>query len=256
MALIGISGKIGVGKNLTASIIQYWLWKAKVKSAQNTSIHYTFTDFINNEALSDKLSGWETVRFADKLKDIVCILLGCTREQLEDREYKETELGEEWWYWKNSLGKTVPYLENPTYDRCLNKLTPRRILQLMGTECGRQIIHSNIWVNATMSDYHQKYDAGDIIDGKVVSIYPEDSNWIITDCRFLNEAKAVKDRDGIMIRVNRPHYGTSMVDLANAHESELALDTYEHFNYIIDNDGIIEDLAVKIKEILLKERML
>ena len=35
------------------------------------------------------------------------------------------------------------------------------------------------------------------------NLCPEYPNWIITDCRFPNEAKAIKDRDGISIRVNR-----------------------------------------------------
>ena len=43
---------------------------------------------------------WKIVKFADKLKDIVCLLIGCTRQQLECREFKEKELGEEWGVWK------------------------------------------------------------------------------------------------------------------------------------------------------------
>ena len=31
----------------------------------------------------------EIKKFADKLKDIVCLLIGCTREQLEDQEFKK-----------------------------------------------------------------------------------------------------------------------------------------------------------------------
>jgi len=34
-------------------------------------------------------------------------------------------------------------------------------------------------------------------------IYPR---WVISDCRFENEVKAIKDRGGIVIRVNRPLY--------------------------------------------------
>ena len=41
-------------------------------------------------------SNYQIKKFADKLKDIACLLIGCTREQLEDREFKEKELGEEW----------------------------------------------------------------------------------------------------------------------------------------------------------------
>lgn len=33
-------------------------------------------------------SEYKIKKFADKLKDIVCILIGCTREQLEDSKFK------------------------------------------------------------------------------------------------------------------------------------------------------------------------
>ena len=176
------------------------------------------------------------------------MLLGCTREQLEDREFKEKELGEEWWYWENSFGKRINYLDNITYDstvkdgltsRKLVKLTPRLLLQLLGTECGRQIIHPNIWVNALMSEYkhykkgiaynletdknlfeyylhkeckHCKKSYGgykrqylcmDCIEDDSIQFYP---NWIITDMRFPNELEAVKKKNGITIRVNRKSF--------------------------------------------------
>ena len=302
--IIGISGKIGTGKNLVASIIQYWLWKAKVESAKDMSIHYTFKDFIDNEPLSDKLSGWKTVRFADKLKDIVCILLGCTREQLEDRKFKEKELGEEWTRYclENSYGSfmsiEIPDIEGTFgrqdyfftdirdskeyWDKYLKKsknslgiqfirkfkLTPRLLLQKIGTDLFRYQLHPNVWVNATMADYKSLKEQSDGFNHNKLSngvevLWKSDykfepwhfPNWIITDVRFPNELKAIKDRNGINIRVNRPHYDTSMKALVNAHESETALDNAE-FDYVIDNDSTIEDLIVKVKNILLKEGLL
>lgn len=219
--IIGLSGKVGVGKNLVANIIQYWLWKSKVESALNTSIHYTLKDFINNSSIGESLSGWKQISFADKIKDITCIIIGCTREQLEDREFKEKELGEEWSYneWYNES----------TYS--VIKLTPRKIMQIIGTDFGRQMIHSNIWINSTFNNYKNS------------------DNWIITDVRFPNEAKAIKDREGFLIRINRDSFKNFK------HLSEIALDNYQ-FDYIIDNNSTIEDLTVKVKEILLKEKLL
>lgn len=219
--IIGLSGKVGVGKNLVANIIQYWLWKSKVESALNTSIHYTLKDFINNSSIGESLSGWKQISFADKIKDITCIIIGCTREQLEDREFKEKELGEEWSYneWYNES----------TYS--VIKLTPRKIMQIIGTDFGRQMIHSNIWINSTFNNYKNS------------------DNWIITDVRFPNEAKAIKDKKGFLIRINRDSFKNFK------HLSEIALDNYQ-FDYIIDNNSTIEDLTVKVKEILLKEKLL
>jgi len=38
-------------------------------------------------------------------------------------------------------------------------------------------------------------------------------------------------------------------------ESETALDDYK-FDYVIENNGTIEDLIIKVKEILIKEEIL
>lgn len=145
----------------------------------------------------------------------------------------------------NSSGHE-PYIER-------RKLTPRLILQLLGTECGREIIHPNLWVNSLFADYVGIPQVGVGITENNDYKYP---NWIITDMRFPNELQAVKDRGGITIRVNRP--GVIMNGIgynANEHPSETALD-YAEFDYIIDNNGTIEELIEKVKKVLIKENIL
>jgi hypothetical protein len=56
-------------------------------------------------------------------------------------------------------------------------------MQLIGTDCGRDIIHPNIWLNATMEKY---------VPGK--------SNWVLTDTRFPNEGSGIYQRKGIVLR--------------------------------------------------------
>lgn len=257
--IIGINGKIGSGKDTVGKIIQLlseepdlnqWKWN-------------TEQDILHdlNVKPADSCQ-WEIKKFADKLKDIVCLLLGCTREQLEDREFKEKELGEEWWYYTtgiDSLGTpSQMYLldEFPYHisKAILVKLTPRKLLQLLGTEAGRDIIHPNIWVNALMSNYKIISTTGLISGNKGNLIYPKPiySNWIITDMRFPNELKAIEDRDGITIRIER---GDSTNQLGNLHPSETALDDAT-FDYVIYNNGTIEELVSKVREILINENVL
>ena len=201
--LIGISGKMGSGKNLVCTIIQ-GLTAAKKHNIENPSFEWIKKYYIN--------SIWEQKAFADKLKDFVCILIGCTREQLEDQDFKNKELPEEWWYTYGKIGNKdilVSYLDmdkefknnNNSY---IEKLTPRELLQIIGTDCIRDKVHPNAWVNALFADY--KYEihrsevptrAAGFIDQHV---YP---NWIITDMRFPNELEAIKSRGGITIRVDR-----------------------------------------------------
>ena len=78
-------------------------------------------------------------------------------------------------------------------------------------------------------------------------IYP---SWCITDVRFLNEVKAIKKKDGIVIRINRESAYNS------THSSETALDDYEDFDYTIDNNNCIDCLIEKVKEILKHEKII
>lgn len=174
---------------------------------------------------------FEIKKYADKLKDIACILIGCTKEDLESQEFKSTELGEEWWYYNlPGIGIRPRYFYGNINDdicesRYLVKPTPRLILQQLGTDCGRNIIHPKLWENSLLSSYK------------------EGDNWLITDMRFPNELEAIKNRDGITIRVNRNNIKTEN------HASETALDNSE-FDVVIDNNGSLKKLIEVTRSIL------
>lgn len=245
--IIGISGKIGAGKDEVGKIIQ------GLSINKNADYEYIEKFYIN--------SNWKIKKFANTLKDIVCLLLNCTREQLEDREFKEKELGEEWWIIsKPEIGMFIPYSEDSwaahgDFEHNLIRLTPRLLLQLLGTECGRQIIHPNVWVNALMSKYEASvpYPAFKRLMGDITRKDKEFPSWIITDMRFPNELKAVKDRkNSLTLRIERPNNSL----LKNEeHISETALDN-EIFDEVIINDGTIENLINKVKTILIKHNIL
>ena len=252
--LIGISGKMGSGKDLLYNML----------------CELSDVDFENK-------------KFAYPIKWIVSVLIGCDIRQLEDREFKEKELGEEWFCWEitehwindDSNVEVTSTLfaseedSNNYWEEChlhdeiadspkKIKLTPRKLMQLLGTEAGREIIHPNIWVNALFADYKGKYlGATDDMKEPVEMCFP---NWIITDVRFPNEAKAIKDRGGIVIRVERKPFNRAGGMEGNkqfskqieedTHPSETALDGYE-FDAVIDNNGSIEDLIEKVKQLKL-----
>lgn len=259
--LIGISGKIGSGKDTVGRIIQWLNDQSGQAYIGDTPYGELATikdciDFINSGKslkFNDETE-FEIKKFADKIKDIVCLLIGCTRKQLEDREFKETELGKEWWtiLMPNYPNSPIPYLDTTENERKAGMLrirTPRTIMQLLGTEAGRDILHPNIWVNALFADYKVKGAIGIADFGKtspdfsnVKAFYP---NWIITDVRFPNEVKAIKDRGGIVIRLARD---LPEEDSYN-HYSETALDGYKGWDHIIDNNGSISDLVQKVNEV-------
>jgi len=102
----------------------------------------------------------------------------------------------------------------------------RRLLQVLGTEVGREMFGVDFWVNQAMGNLG-KFD-------KVV----------LTDVRYPNEYRAIKSRDGIILRIVKP--GNSAV---NGHSSETALDSHA-FDGTIVNDGSKEDLFAKIDKIV------
>ena len=124
-------------------------------------------------------------------------------------------------------------------------------MQYVGTNLLRNQLHPEIWVNSLMSEYKAKWvPTGDSVAEEDVSLEKKYPNWIITDMRFPNELEAVKKRGGITIRVNR-----NLEESKNQHESETELDNAE-FDYVIDNNGTIEELIEKVREILIKEKLL
>lgn len=166
--IISFSGRIGSGKDLSGNICKILLQSPHL----NNSEVETFLD----KGLHENEGQWKIRKWADKLKDIVCLILNCSREQLEGREFKETPLGEEWTKFKvvrtkvtkferidevfyfSTLEETEQFkLDNLNYDYFGEiekiEMTPRLMLQLLGTEGGRNIIHPEIWVNSLMSEY-------------------------------------------------------------------------------------------------------
>lgn len=251
MSIIGISGKKNSGKDTIGKIIQYLTWKDNLPDEDKKLKQYDFDYVISIGNHIDNISPWQIKKFAGKLKDITCLLLGCTREQLEDESFKNKELPPDWWCYKGRHGSLIPFKGNSQRsDEDLVKLTPRKILQLLGTECGRDILHPNIWVNSLFSDYTSFHH--DHVEGGID--YP---NWVITDCRFLNEAEAIKQRKGLLIRVE-----SKRCNYDDKHPSETALDDYggvgnevrtDRWDKVIFNDGSIKDLIKEVKKFLIKK---
>ncbi len=219
MAIISISGKIGVGKDTVASLINF----LSMKPVSET----LFWDlFLKGVALVDSQQPkWKVVKFAYKLKQTASLLTGVPVEKFEDQEFKKKEM--------------------PGWG-----MTYREFLQKLGTEAMRDNLHKDVWVKALFADYKKEDDDNLLVDnGESILDLREYPNWIITDCRFENEAEAVKSHGGILLRINRN--GQNVFNILNGHPSETALDNYQ-FDYVIDNDGSIEELTEKVKGFLIK----
>ena len=171
--------------------------------------------------------------FAGTLKDAVAAIFGWDRELVEGRTKEARAWREQvdsWW---------AKRLNMPN-------LTPRLVLQLWGTEVGRQAFHTDIWI-ASLENKLRKTTG----------------NVVITDCRFPNEVQAIKNAGGSVIWVNRgalPEWYQHAYDASrgdqkaaerlkeyNVHASETAWVSTE-FDHVIRNNGTLEDLYAKVRD--------
>jgi hypothetical protein len=235
MAIIGVFGYAGSGKDTVGKLIQYNMSRSRIP------IEEVIENYSNNEWWMEEQSGWEIKKWAGKLKYIASIITGIPVDKFEDQEFKRTNLGPEWNITKN-YESDAPWIAEggESYEE---PMTVRDLLQILGTEAMRDGLHKNVWVNALMADYtptQVQWSQGPIggyEDGPL-------PNWIITDTRFPNEAQAIKDKGGLVIKVDRPGVGP-----VNGHPSEDALKDY-NFDYVIHNDGSINDLDNKVIEFI------
>jgi hypothetical protein len=185
-------------------------------------------DLVGTIIQEISLNKWHIKKWAGKLKTIASILTGIPVENFEDQEFKKTLLGPEWGTVKDIPLNGVPVFADMQFN---SLMTVRDFLQKLGTDAIRDSLHENTWVNATMIDY------------------TAESNWIITDTRFPNEAEAIKKAGGIVVRINRPG-----VQPINPHPSETSLDDW-NFDAVINNDGDVSDIVHKVGLLLYRHNI-
>jgi hypothetical protein len=157
--------------------------------------------------------GFERLAFADALRDMLYALNPDT-----------------WVRWPEDGGVTSPVpwpveliVDRHGWEWAKANTGVRELLQRLGTEAGRNILGDSIWVDTCLA----KIKPG--------------GRYVITDCRFPNEADAVRNLGGQVVRVTRPGCGP-----VNGHPSETALDDYR-FDAEILNDGTFDYLERMVR---------
>lgn len=175
--------------------------------------------------------------FADKLKEACIELFG----------FKD-----EWCYGTDEQKNTITHIKWDDIPGVLSKdfedkygnvgsieygfkvksgyMTAREFMQHFGSNVMRRI-YEPIWINATINQIKKD----------------EPMLAVIVDVRFPNEVKAIKEQNGLVIRLTRSPFPD------DKHESEIALDKdvydWKNFDYILDNS----DMSVDEKNIALQK---
>ena len=106
--------------------------------------------------------------------------------------------------------------------------TPRQILQEIGTDYCRKNYGEDIWIK------RMKYELSK----------SKDTNIVISDIRFPNEAEAVREMGGYLIKIIRNN-----IEISDKHISEQLIETIS-FNNSIKNDGTFQEYKNKIDKLI------
>lgn len=135
----------------------------------------------------------------------------------------------------------------------VKRLTLRNVLQMLGTDFFRDQVNRQIWVQYTLHEAEQLMTKGGLYQPTqgyqkmsthfAAAMGNETRSVVVSDCRFLNEAQAIKDKGGIIIKINRD---TALVD---SHISENEMKEIP-FDYQIDNNGSLKDLNESVEQVV------
>ena len=154
--------------------------------------------------------GFARLSFAGPLKDALIVMLGLNRADLEDPAVKEQVIA-----W---IGKS-----------------PRQLMQTLGTEWGRELVHPDIWIRRAerlLANYRR------------IS-----SSVVITDVRFPNEAAWLRANGGELWHVLRKDTG----NVVNLHASNIPLAVLPGADSVIQNDAGLDQLHDQVGRALAGE---
>jgi hypothetical protein len=209
--IISISGKMGSGKDTAGEIIK--------------------------DLLEENVGPvWNIKKFASGVKKVASLLLGVPIEKFENQEFKARYLPEAWNTHKAVFTDRSDF---HGWEVETNRMTVREFLQKLGTDAMRDGLHTNVWVNMLMNEYKK-------FQKMVPDAQSHFPRWIITDTRFPNEYEALKEKNALFIKIERPG-----IELNN-HPSETSLDNHE-FDYVINNDSNLYHLQEELKRVLVFE---
>lgn len=145
--------------------------------------------------------GYYPMNFSGGLKRMIHTLPHLSEEKMQNKEWRERV--------------------HPFYGK-----TPREMMQSLGTDWGRHLVHPDIWVWVAAQKIENKF-----------SVTRNISSYIFDDVRFENEAEWIRNTGGLIVALKRTE-----VQPIKYHISEAGIAPNVE-DYIVRNDRSIEDLC-------------
>ena len=155
------------------------------------------------DIIIDAMPHYNKISFADPLKKMLSVGLRLTESQLYGSKKEIIDV---------RYGKT-----------------PRTLMQLLGTEFGRNMICQDIWVNAVKDHISCKDNI--------------DNCYIIPDLRYESEASMVRNMGGIVLHIK----GNDTIKSDHSSESGIYVDSSD---VVIMNTGTLESYYSIVNEII------
>jgi hypothetical protein len=252
MIIVGISGKKQAGKNTVANILHGLVLKEidAIKDWDINSQGQLMVDTKDERGWGEfdvtrkdnafvqyaNENMWPFIKlysFADTVKWMCTDLFDIPYECVWGTDDQKNQV-QEHLRWENmprfqnmNLMVKMPIDAKKSWGWRQGPMTAREFMQFFGTDIMRKI-YAPIWINNTIK-----------------RIKKEQSGLaVVADVRFPNEAKAIEDANGTVVRLTRKISDDS-------HASEVALDDYAFTHIIENNDTSIENLKVTAKEFYL-----
>lgn len=253
MKIIGISGRKQAGKNTTANILHGIVLKEKglvkdwnigssgeliilTENSNGTAGWGEFDITRNDEDFTAYAENnmWPYVKlysFADYLKWICTNLFDIPHECVWGTDDQKNQ-PQEHLLWENMpkainstlMKKIMPPDSKRSYGWKEGPMTAREFMQFFGTDVCRKMFEP-IWVKSCIKKIQQE----------------QSQLAIIADVRFPNEAKAIEEAGGRVVRLTRQVFDDN-------HSSEVALDNYPFTDFIDNQVESIDTLMVKVSK--------
>ena len=235
-------------------------WRGSVASAKLAAWLKGSGKNTAADLIKELVPGAVDIAFADPMKEFCQEVFDFSDEQLwgrsearekPDKRYPRNR-GEHVWR-PNGLCRNCGAAEGYC-GLCVSHLTPREALQQLGTEWGRAC-YPEVWVEYGIRRAQQLLDPprdedcpacfgdGPMRGGACahcINAATPAPLVIVTDCRFQNEADAVRAAGGKVLRITRPGCGGS-----DSHASEAEAATIE-VDYEVTNDDTIDVLRKRL----------
>lgn len=131
---------------------------------------------------------------------------------------------------------TQEHIEGPLKEELLPGIgkSPRQLMQLLGTEWGRDQVHPELWLLLARQNIGNQLE----IDQRHYN------GVVIRDVRFENEADWVRQQGGQVVHIQRPD-----AQAVTSHSSESGI-TIHDSDFVIHNEGTLEDFYRQLERLM------